>query len=111
MFQCTVLKRRLIPESFINGIKKESYTFTKDFYRNFKDVCHELLDDLNAAYNNMMNVDVILLTGGTGAAWEKYIQEYYKEMQALEIILAGNAKSTFRTNVKGYYNLLVSRYR
>ena len=65
------------------GARKEPYNFTKDFYRNLKEVCHELLDDLNAAYNSMMNVDVILLTGGTGVAWEKYIREYYKYTQAL----------------------------
>lgn len=91
------------------GAKKEPYNFTKDFYRNLKEVCYELLDDLNAAYNSMMNVDVILLTGGTGVAWEKYIREYYKDTQALEIVLAGDGKSASRANVKGYYNLLVSR--
>lgn len=93
------------------GAKKEPYNFTKDFYRNLKAVCFELLDELNTAYNNMMNVDVILLTGGTGAAWEKYVREYYKDTQALEIQLAGDGKEAFRANVKGYYNLLVSRYR
>lgn len=93
------------------GTKKEPYNFTKNFYHNLKEVCRELLDDLNAAYNNMMNVDVILLTGGTGVAWEKHIREYYKDTQALEIILAGDDKSASRANVKGYYNLLVSRYR
>ena len=93
------------------GAKKEPYNFTKDFYRNLKGVCFELLDELNAAYNSMMNVDVILLTGGTGVAWEKYIREYYKDTQALEIILAGDGKSASRANVKGYYNLLVSRCR
>ena len=93
------------------GPKKEPYNFTKDFYRNLKTVCTELLDDLNVAYNNMMNVDTILLTGGTGVAWEKYVREYYKDTQALEIILAGDGKDVARANVKGYYNLLVSRCR
>ena len=93
------------------GAKKEPYNFTKDFYRNLKEVCYELLDDLNAAYNSMMNVDIILLTGGTGVAWEKYIREYYKDTQALEIMLAGDGKNASRANVKGYYNLLVSRCR
>lgn len=105
-----------LEKSFDTGIvnygpTKEPYNFTKDFYRNLKAVCLELLDELNAAYNNMMNVDVILLTGGTGVAWEKYIRDYYKTTNALEIILAGNGKETFRANVKGYYNLLVSRCR
>ena len=78
---------------------------------NLKAVCVELLDELTAAYNGMLNVDVILLTGGTGTAWEKYIREYYKDTKALEIILAGDGKDAFRANVKGYYNMLVSRCR
>lgn len=93
------------------GSKKIPYDFTKDFYRNLKVVCVELLDELNTVYNSMMNVDVILLTGGTGVAWEKYIREYYKETQALDISLAGDAKTASRANVTGYYNLLVSRSR
>jgi len=93
------------------GPKKEPYSFAKDFYRNLKAVCVELLDELNAAYNSMMNVDVILLTGGTGVAWEKYIRDYYKETKALEISLAGDGNQVSRANVKGYYNLLVSRFR
>ena len=88
-----------------------SYNFTKDFYRNLKAVCVELLDELTAAYNGMLNVDVILLTGGTGTAWEKYIRDYYKDTKALEIILAGDGKDAFRANVMGYYNMLVSRCR
>lgn len=93
------------------GATKEPYNFTKDFYRNLKAVCVELLDELTAAYNGMLNVDVILLTGGTGAAWEKYIRDYYKDTKALEIILAGDGKDAFRANVMGYYNMLVSRCR
>lgn len=93
------------------GATKEPYNFTKDFYRNLKAVCVELLDELTATYNGMLNVDVILLTGGTGAAWEKYIRDYYKDTKALEIILAGDGKDAFRANVMGYYNMLVSRCR
>lgn len=93
------------------GANKEPYDFTKDFYRNLKAVCLELLGELNAAYNNMINVDVIFLTGGTGVAWEGYIREKYKETKALDIRLACDGKQTERANVKGYYNLLVSRCR
>jgi len=93
------------------GPKKEPYDFSKDFYYNLKAVCVELLDELNAAYSGMMNVDVILVTGGTGVAWEKYIRDYYKETKALEIILAGDGEQVYRANVRGYYNLLVSRFR
>ena len=93
------------------GAKKTAYDFRRDFSRNLKDVCTELLQELNAAYDNMINVDVILLTGGTGAAWENFFRNYYKDTGALEIRLAGEGRAAARANVRGYYNLLVSRFR
>ena len=59
----------------------------------------------------MINVDVILLTGGTGVAWERYIRDLYKDTKALEIIRSGEGREAARANVRGYYNLLVSRFR
>ena len=64
------------------GPKKEPYDFKKNFYGNLRSVCNELLQELNAAYDNMINVDVILLTGGTGVAWERYIRDFYKDTKA-----------------------------
>ncbi len=93
------------------GPQKEPYDFKKDFYRNLRGVCHELLQELNAAYDNMINVDIILLTGGTGIAWETAIREFYKSTKALDIVLAGESREAYRANVRGYYNLLVSRFR
>lgn len=93
------------------GPKKEPYDFKKNFYGNLRSVCNELLQELNAAYDNMINVDVILLTGGTGVAWERYIRDFYKDTKALEIILSGEGREAARANVRGYYNLLVSRFR
>jgi len=93
------------------GPTKEPYDFKKDFYSNLRTVCYELLRELNAAYDNMINVDRIVVTGGTGVAWEKYIRDFYKDTKALDILLAGNGQDAARANVRGYYNLLVSRYR
>ncbi len=93
------------------GPKKEPYDFKKDFYSNLRAVCYELLQELNAAYDNMINVDIVLLTGGTGAAWERSIRDFYKDTKALDIILAGEGREASRANVRGYYNLLISRFR
>ena len=59
----------------------------------------------------MINVDVILLTGGTGVAWERYIRDLYKDTKALETILSGYGRQAPSANVRAYYNLLVSRFR
>lgn len=58
-------------------------------------------------YNNMIDIDVIVLTGGTGAAWYPFFVEYFKDLNT-KVMLAGDSESAF-SNVKGYYNLLISR--
>lgn len=92
------------------GPKKQKYDFVKDFYRNLRNVCISFLNELDTTYNNMMDVDVIIVTGGTGAAWENYIKEHYSQMGGLEVILANKEKDIVLANVEGYYNLLVSRF-
>ena len=90
------------------GARKESYDFSTDFYKNLKGVCLDFVNELMAAYNSMANVDIIVLTGGTGLAWETIFKEQFAGMGGLEIIVAGNGKSAARANVQGYYNLLMT---
>ena len=89
------------------GPKKEQYTFRQDFEKNLRAVSHDLIDQIMTTYNNMIDIDVIVLTGGTGAAWYPFFKEYFKELNT-HVILAGDEEATF-SNVKGYYNLLISR--
>lgn len=92
------------------GPKKQKYDFTGDFYRNLRNVCREFLNELDTTYNNMMDVDVIIVTGGTGAAWKKMIEEHYAQMGGTEVLLANEKGDLVLANVEGYYNLLVSRF-
>lgn len=92
------------------GPKKQKYDFTNDFYQNLRNVCRSFLNELDTTYNNMMDVDVIIVTGGTGAAWEKYIREHYSQMGGLQVVLANKDNDIVLANVEGYYNLLVSRF-
>ena len=41
----------------------------------------------------------------------KEVSKGYKDTKALEIILSGEGREAARANVRGYYNLLVSRFR
>lgn len=103
------LEQRLRDGFVYYGPRKEKYFFEMDFMKNLKEVCLGLLDELNTTYNNMMDVDVLILTGGTGAAWEGIIRDEYKDMGGLEILTANEGKDIVCANVEGYYNLLVSR--
>ena len=97
-----------LAEGFVYyGPKKEMYKFTQDFEKNLRAVAHDLIEQVMTTYNSMIDIDVIVLTGGTGAAWYPFFKEYFKELNT-EILLAGDSEATF-SNVKGYYNLLISR--
>ena len=91
------------------GPRKNKYYFETDFMRNLKEVCLALLGELDTTYNNMMDVDVLVLTGGTGAAWQDIIRDYYKDVGGLEVVVANEGKNLVCANVEGYYNLLISR--
>lgn len=90
------------------GSRKQEYNYVKDFKRNLREVCLEFIKRLNATYNNMLDVDVIILTGGTGLAWKEIIEEEYKDMTGLTIMIANNGYDIVSANVQGYYNFLVA---
>jgi plasmid segregation protein ParM len=57
--------------------------------------------------------DYLVVTGGTGAAWNAYIKDYYKGLSNLTII-AGNQNDNIPyifSNVRGYYMYLVSKLK
>lgn len=69
-------------------------------------VCNEVFDKIEATYNNLIDYDYLLVTGGTCAAWLNYITERYKDMNTLKII-TGNQNDIslphIYSNVRGYY--------
>lgn len=70
-----------------------------------KDVCQNAIERLDSAYNALLDYDYLLVTGGTGAAWQDYIMDSYAGMQHLKIITGSqneNLSHVF-SNVRGYY--------
>ena len=78
-----------------------------------KKVCDEALATIDETYNYLQYHDYLVLTGGTSSAWDKYIKDYYKNMETLQIIngtLTDDIPSIF-TNARGYYNKLLNDLR
>lgn len=74
-------------------------------------VCKEALNKIDSIYDNLFDHDYLVITGGTGAAWSEYIQEYYKGMTSLQVIAGSkndNLSCVF-SNVRGYYMYLISK--
>ena len=70
-----------------------------------KMVCMEAINKLKNTYNNLIDIDYLIVTGGTGAAWSSIIKDYFKNMHTLTII-NGNKNDEIPyifANVRGYY--------
>lgn len=70
-----------------------------------KDVCQNAIERLDSTYNSLLDYDYLLITGGTGAAWQDYIMDSYAGMQHLQIITGSQNEdlSHIFSNVRGYY--------
>lgn len=78
-----------------------------------KKTCYEALAKIDNIYNGLYDHDYLVITGGTGAAWNDIIRDYYKDMKTLKII-AGNQNDSIPyifSNVRGYYMYLISRLK
>ena len=90
----------------VGGIAGIAILRAENIYNHLKDMPFiKMLDVVDE--NGMIDIDIIVLTGGTGAAWFPFFKEYFAELNT-KVILAGEDEATF-SNVKGYYNLLISR--
>ena len=70
-----------------------------------KNVCHEALERIKQTYNYLIDYDYLLITGGTGAAWQELITEHFSKIEGLKII-TGNQNDNLShifSNVRGYY--------
>ena len=68
-------------------------------------VCAEAIETINGYYNYLQDVDYLVVTGGTGAAWFDMIKDFYKGLTSLTIINGTeneNIPAIF-ANVRGYY--------
>lgn len=74
-----------------------------------KEVCMEMIDRLDIMNNHFLDIDCIIVTGGTGAAWWDIISNELSGMEGLKIISANkndeDLPSIF-SNVRGYYMFL-----
>lgn len=74
-----------------DGIKVSSkkQSFSDLLENTTKEVCQEAVEKIINIYSGLFEYQFLILTGGTSAAWEKYIREYFADLEGLTII-AGN---------------------
>lgn len=123
-----------------NGIKLSSkrQSFADLLEISSEEVCREAIEKVINVYSGLFEYNYLVLTGGTSAAWEKYIREYFQDVEDLMVII-GNEYSRNATyadlhehasdeerkmaelekqksdiifcNVRGYYMCLINHLR
>ena len=73
-------------------------------------VCEEAIENIR---NYLFDVSYLVITGGTGAAWEGYLKDTLKEMKNLTVVTGnyGNNLPIFYANTRGYYFYQLSRLK
>lgn len=108
------LQKFLAEGTILQFNRKEHKNVAKPFgeilEQQSKNVCKEALDRIDNIFNNFIEHDYFVVTGGTGEAWFSYIKQYFKDMSNLTII-PGNQNDNLPfifANVRGYYMYLLT---
>lgn len=74
---------------YLNGDKVESIDVAAEKEIILEEISKKLIDHLNEKYRNLLDIKMILVAGGTGYAYYKYIKEYCeKERPYIKVVLA-----------------------
>ncbi len=87
------------------ALKSTKVDFSDILEAKSREVCEAAIDKLSSVYNAFDEIDYLILTGGTGAAWSNIIRERLKDMDSLTIISANRNEELphIFSNVRGYY--------
>lgn len=92
--------------------KTEKVEFADILEAKNREVCLEAMGKMEAMYSYLQYHDNLVVTGGTGDAWFKMIQDYFAGMSTLSVI-SGNrndpALPNNYSNVRGYYLFRVGK--
>jgi len=105
-----VAMQKYLGDGFIRSFNRKKHATTQEPFADIlekasKEICHEALARMDNIYNNFINHDYFIITGGTGEAWYPMIKDYFKDMSTLKIVPGNqndNLPYTF-SNVRGYY--------
>lgn len=94
-------------------MKTENVPFGNILFDKSKMVCDEAIEKIKTLYNNLFEHDYLVITGGTGAAWDYNVRQHFSGLSNLKII-AGNQNDNLSyvfSNVRGYYMYLVGNLK
>lgn len=76
-------------------------------------VCNDAIDKIKNDYNNLIDTEYLVVTGGTGAAWYEQIKAHFAGMDGL-VVVQGKQNDVLPyifANVRGYYMYMLGKIR
>ena len=70
-----------------------------------RDVCMRAVNKIRSMYNDLLDMDYLVVTGGTGEAWWDMIKNEFQGLRSLTVVPGNDTSNlpfTF-SNVRGYY--------
>ena len=78
------------------------------------DVCSQVLQKMRQVYNDLLDIDYLIVTGGTGAAWYDTVCSYLSGMETLTVLSGIQNDTTIPAifgNARGYYLFMINAFR
>lgn len=93
------------------GVTQIKRNFTEILNEKNEKICKETIKHIVNTYDFLQGYQYLVLTGGTGAAWNQMIKKYFEKMSSLTIISANSQENLLNifSNVRGYYYQLNDR--
>ena len=107
--------QKLLKTGYVRTFDRATYSTKEEPFEDLlneasEKVCRQAIEKTAQIYP-VQELDYLIITGGTGAAWESEIKKTFKNMQTLTIV-SGNQNETdlpyFFANARGYYMYLFS---
>lgn len=105
--------QQILKTGILQGYDRKTHATTEiDISEILKDksreVCSRAIRKIRSMYNDLLDLDYLIVTGGTGEAWWYQIKDDFKGVKTLTV-LSGNENSSLPfafSNVRGYYYFL-----
>ncbi len=109
----TYLETGYIKKFDKKNLRSDKYDFSSILEAKSAEVCNEAIVKLTEVYNYFQEIDFLILTGGTGAAWHDIFKERLKDLHTLTIIPGNRNEELSRifSNVRGYYMYAINSIR
>ena len=91
--------------------KRQEMPFDDLLLRHSQEVCNEVLDKMETAFDGLSNCQGLLIAGGTGAAWLDYIAKRYEQMEGMEVIRPIDGLPYIYAIARGYYLVVTALLR